>query len=99
MGVKRVRGWFGAAKDDEETTMECVLDVIESMTGAVVEPDWMLAECGLSSVAGPVLIAMLTDAFPGISISAADIIAIDTVEQLVEVIEQRLAEAKKTGVV
>ena len=67
--------------------------VIEQLTGAAVEPDWSLAECGLASVAGPVLVAI-----PGVTISLADLIEVDTVGGLAELLGSRRKESNATTV-
>lgn len=89
----------GRSNDTRElTTTEVVLNEIEQLTGAAVEPDWTLAECGLASVAGPVVVNRLQVAVPGVTISLADLIDVDTVGGLAELLERRLAESKNNGV-
>lgn len=80
------------------STTDVVLSVIEQLTGAAVEPDWSLAECGLASVAGPVLVARLQAAIPGVTISLADLIEVDTVGGLAELLGSRRKESNANGV-
>lgn len=67
--------------------------MVEQLTGAAVEPDWSLAECGLASVAGPVLVARLQAAIPGVTTSLADLIEVDTVGGLAELLGSRRKES------
>lgn len=46
-------------------------------TPTAVEADWTLAECGLASVAGPVVVSRLQAAVPGVTISVANLIEVD----------------------
>ena len=80
------------------TTLQLVLHEIEQLTGAAVEADWTLAECGLASVAGPVVIHRLQDAMPGVTISLAELIEVDTVSGLAALLDVRLKELHATGV-
>ena len=82
----------------ELTTTEIVLNEIEQLTGSAVEPDWTLAECGLASVAGPVVINRLQNAVPGVTISLQDLVEIDTISQLADLLAEQLREANATGV-
>ena len=70
---------------------------MERLTGASVEPDWTLAESGLSSVAGPVIINMLTTAVPGVTLSLADLVEVDTIGGLANLLELRKKEMNATG--
>ena len=58
-----------------------------------MEPDWSLAECGIASVAGPVLVARLQAAIPGVTTSLADLIEVDTVGGLAELLGSRRKES------
>ena len=42
--------------------------------GAPVEPDWSLADCGLASVATPIVVNRLTHALPGVSVALPDVV-------------------------
>ena len=53
---------------------------------------------GLASVAGPVVIHRLQAAMPGVTISLADLIEIDTVGGLADLLDVRLKELNATGV-
>lgn len=99
-GVKRITSALCKAKgsDLEPTTLDIVQSVVCDLTGTEVEPDWTIAECGLSSVAGPVLINMLTEALPGTSIAVADLLEVETIEEMAALLEMRKQEAGKTGV-
>jgi len=85
-------------KGRELTTLEVVLDEIEQLTGAAIEPDWTLAECGLASVAGPVVINRLQTAIPGVAISVQDLVDVNTITELADMLTERLKEANMSGV-
>ena len=80
------------------TTLQLVLDEIEALTGVAVEADYSLAECGLASVAGPVVIRRLQDALPGVTISLAELLDVDTVGGLAALLARRVHELHATGV-
>ena len=77
-------------------TLETILDEIEALTGAEAEPDWTLAECGLASVAAPVVRSQLLKAFPGVSIALDDLVRVDTVAGLARLVDVRKAAQEAT---
>lgn len=96
-GKMRKLLFAGGEKREDLTTMQVVLLGVERLTGAGVEPDWTLAECGLSSVAGPVIINMLTTAVPGITLSLAELVEVDTIGGLANLLDLRKKEMNATG--
>jgi len=80
------------------TTLEVVLREIEALTGAPIEPDWTLAECGLASVAAPVLRSRLVAAVPGVNVALEDLVEVDTIAGLAELLDERRQQAGATGV-
>ena len=82
----------------EASTLGVVLDEIERLTGAPVEPDWSLAECGLASVATPVVLNRLTSALPGVSVALPDVVRAQTVAELAALLDERRKETAQTGV-
>ena len=99
VGRGKLRKCFfpGGAKREGLTTIQTILQEVERLTGAEVEPDWTLAECGLSSVAGPVIINMLSNAVPGVTLSLADLVEVDTIGGLANLLESRKKEMNATG--
>jgi len=100
-GRRRLRAWLGCsgeAWDNELSTIQVVLHTIEQLTGVPVEADWTLAECGLASVAGPVVISRLQTAMPGVTILLADLTGVDTVDELAKLLDKRVHDFKATGV-
>jgi len=89
---------FGGRLSEGSLTIDVVLKTISGLTGAPVNPDATLAECGLVSVAAPVIISLLTAALPGVTISLPDLVAINTVLELADLLEERRKEASTTGV-
>ena len=79
------------AADAGRPTLETILDEIEALTGAEAEPDWTLAECGLASVAAPVVRSQLLKAFPQVSIALDDLVRVDTVAGLAKLVDERRA--------
>ena len=53
---------------------------------------------GLASVAAPVLIGLLSDVLPDVTISLADLVAVQTMGELAELLEARSKEGTKSGV-
>eukprot|EP00966_Prymnesium_polylepis_P334366 7389742-Prymnesium_polylepis.1 len=96
--IRRILIPRGKKGRDERTTIEIVLSEIEQLTGAAIEPDWTLAECGLASVADPVVINRLQSAVPGVTISLQDLVEVDTTTQLANLLAERLQEANASGV-
>jgi len=99
-GRRKVRNLLfpGSSNTEDLTTLQLILQEVENLTGSEVEPDWTLAECGLSSVAGPVIINMLTRAVPGITISLADLMEVDTITGLADLLETRKKNMNATGI-
>eukprot|EP00308_Calcidiscus_leptoporus_P011576 CAMPEP_0119370154 /NCGR_PEP_ID=MMETSP1334-20130426/16552_1 /TAXON_ID=127549 /ORGANISM="Calcidiscus leptoporus, Strain RCC1130" /LENGTH=2388 /DNA_ID=CAMNT_0007387159 /DNA_START=53 /DNA_END=7219 /DNA_ORIENTATION=- len=100
---KSLRGCFSCgasetASQGNKTTLILVMEEIESLTGAAVEPDWTLAECGLASVAGPVVINRLHAAVPGVNIALSDLAEVETLEDLAQMLDKRLDERMAAGV-
>ena len=56
----------GGGERQAASTLDIVLDEIEKLTGAPVEPDWSLADCG--RVSTPIVVNRLTHALPGVSL-------------------------------
>ena len=91
-------GGHGGGGALEASTLDTVLEEIERLTGAPVEPDWSLAECGLASVATPVVVNRLTAALPGVSVALPDVVRAQTVAELAALLDQRRKEMSSTGV-
>ena len=94
-----VRCVSGRVDEEHEpkTVLEVVLTVVEQLTGAAVEADWTLAECGLASIAAPVLINQLVKALPEVTISLADLAKVDSIAGMAELLDERLKECHETG--
>ena len=75
-----------------------MLDEIEALTGAAVEPDWTLAECGLASVAAAAVRDRLTRALPGVNLALEDLVRVDTIGHLATMLDARRKESLATGV-
>lgn len=85
---------FDSKTDDPNKrcdTLETVCEIVAQLAGTDVEPDYTLEQCGLASVGLPVLIRMLTNALPGLTITAADFVSASTLRELSLNIEARLA--------
>ena len=100
---KALKGCFScgaseAASLGNKTTLILVMEEIESLTGAAVEPDWTLAECGLASVAGPVVINRLHAAVPGVNIALSDLVEVETLKDLAQMLDKRLDDRMAAGV-
>ena len=96
---RQSRGGEGEAGESEDRdTMSIVLDEIETITGVAVEPDWSLAECGLASVAAPIVRTRLERALPGVSLALEDLVRADTVLSLAELLDERRSKLMATGV-
>ena len=88
----------GGEGDKAASTLDIVLDEIEKLTGAPVEPDWSLADCGLASVATPIVVNRLTHALPGVSVALPDVVRAQTVAELAKLLDARRIETATTGV-
>merc|ERR1740129_282951 len=87
---------FGSARGKEDKpTLDLVLDEIEHITGMPVEHEWTLAECGLASIAAPVLIDRLTAVLPGVSLSPTDLLMVENIEALADLLDKRAKEDEK----
>lgn len=83
---------LGASSDSKHVdTLETVCDVIFQLTGTEVQPENTLEQCGLASVGLPVLIKMLTSAIPGLTMTAADFVSAQTLKELADNIDARIA--------
>ena len=80
------------------STLEVLLNTVENMTGTEVQASSTFAEVGLASVAAPVLIGLLSDVLPDVTISLADLVAVQTMGELAELLEARSQEGTKSGV-
>lgn len=93
---------FSNDEEEEEDTTEVLCGIIEKMTGIEVEVDYTLEECGLASVGVPVLVGLLNKNFSTgtrtLAISAADIIEVETIREIVEVVEAAKELADDQGV-
>ena len=72
-------------------------EALEALTGAAVEPDWTLAECGLASVAAPLVRRRLVAALPGVTLALSDLVEADTVVSLAALLDERRKRLKATG--
>lgn len=82
----------------ERDTLSIVLDEIELLTGMAVEPCWSLAECGLASVAAPVVRGRLARALPGINLALDELVKANTIASLSQLCDKRRKEAMAAGV-
>jgi len=93
----------GEPEEDENIDISVVLlGLIEKMTGIEPELDSTLDEVGLASVGIPVIVGMLnstfsTKKFP-ISISGADLVEAESIEDIVLVVETARARGQQDGV-
>jgi len=93
-GAGYVDFFFGIdhSADVELSTLDVVLQTISGLTGQITEPEMTLAEVGLASVAAPVIISLLSNSLPGITIRLPDLVATDTVGELADLLEMRRQE-------
>ena len=90
-------------KDDEEVNNEkVILRIIEDMTGIEAHPSWTLEECGLASIGVPVLVTLLNKNFSQkgkeLSVTAADLVAVGTIADMVAVVDEAMKQAEAQGV-
>jgi len=88
--------------EEEEDTSQIVCDIIQGMTGIEIELDWTLEECGLASVGLPVLVGLLNKNFSrkskALTITVADLIDVETVHDMVDVIDAAKDLADNQGI-
>lgn len=90
-------------EDDADIDIPVVLcGLIEKMTGIEPEMDSTLDEVGLASVGIPVIVGMLNSTFSTkrnpLSISAADLVEAETIEDIAVVVETASARMQQDGV-
>ena len=89
-------------EEEEEDIEQMLRDVIQGMTGIEIELDWTLEECGLASVGIPVLVGLLNKNFSrklrAFTITVTDFVDVDTIHDLVDVIEGAKEVADYKGI-
>jgi len=95
--------WGDSAEDDADIDIPAMLcGLIEKMTGIEPEMDSTLDEVGLASVGIPVIVGMLNSTFSTkknpLSISAADLVEAETIEDIAVVVETASARMQQDGV-
>jgi len=98
--VARISG-SGEEEEDEDTS-QVLKDIIEGMTGIEPESDYTLEECGLASIGVPALVTLLNKNFSKgkreVTVVAADLVAAETIADMVEVIDKAKDLADAQGV-
>merc|ERR1712117_785172 len=78
----------------ETDTMLTVLDSISSLTGADADATSKLTEIGLDSFGAGGLVGLLVSRLPGLVLRAVDLYEVDTVGDLVKLIDSKLSEVQ-----
>ena len=96
------RIWGSGEEEEDEDTSQVLKDIIEGMTGIEPESDYTLEECGLASIGVPALVTLLNKNFSKgkreVTVVAADLVAAETIADMVEVIDKAKDLADAQGV-
>lgn len=93
----------GEGDDAEDVDIPAaVMAAIEKMTGIEPDLDSTLDEVGLASVGLPVIVGMLNSTFGTkkcpMSITAAELVETETIEDMIAVVEGAFARMKQDGI-
>jgi len=92
----------GEEEAEDVDIADAVCKAVEKMTGIEPDLDSTLDEVGLASVGLPVIVGMLNSTFgtkkTPMSITAAELVETETIEDMVAVVEGAFARMKQDGV-
>eukprot|EP00927_Polykrikos_kofoidii_P059070 TRINITY_DN5407_c0_g1_i4.p1 TRINITY_DN5407_c0_g1~~TRINITY_DN5407_c0_g1_i4.p1 ORF type:complete len:1170 (-),score=130.04 TRINITY_DN5407_c0_g1_i4:145-3618(-) len=83
---------FSRQGGDGETTLLKIAAAIKGLSGAEVDADTLISDCGLDSFGSSALVGILRPRFPGIHINALHIYSLETVGDLVAYIDRQLVD-------
>lgn len=84
---------------EDKPSLEVVCDTIEELTGMTTLPEHRLDELGLASIGVSVLAATLATKCPEeISLAVQDLVSVQTVQELIDLLDERRKNSKRGGV-
>lgn len=81
---------FRTKAADNLTAEELVNSVLEDLTGSQSDMDATLAEAGLASIGIPILVAMLNEAHPKVTLTMKEASDCETIQDLVDCVSKFL---------
>mmetsp|Transcript_46518 Transcript_46518/g.108440 ORF Transcript_46518/g.108440 Transcript_46518/m.108440 type:complete len:1166 (-) Transcript_46518:152-3649(-) len=80
----------GNSQDEEQTSLEKVVDAVKGLTGADVGPDTPILECGLDSFGTSALLGIIKPKFPGLTLTPLEMYSLPNIQSLADRIDADL---------
>jgi len=79
---------------ETKTNMEKIQEAVKGLTGADVQPETLILECGFDSFGSSALLGLLRPMFAGLTLTPLELYRLGTFSELLERIEQDLGQAE-----